>query len=622
MNATYRFRPLLAITGLVLCLLAGMPTRVTTQQPTQPLSATDVTAVLAAAFLAVPDPTMAAAVVDRRGVILGVASRSGASALAPDQAVTIARTAGFFSNGQAPLATRTIRFISGIHFPPGVPNTPNAALYGIETSNRGCELIAGQPDIPWPRSRSIRGLGLLPGLPAQACNSLDSSGCAIGDLITGPPFNNGPPAATRNVGINTGKNDFLDIARGPLDTTVNPSGFALYRNGQVLGAVGVSGVAPERAEYAAIVGAVAAQDSLGIFAAPFEPIPTPGAVFIDGIRLPFFSDCISIQCIRDRVELGPPGGGRGFTREQAAAIVRDILQGNINPLSAYAFSFIVPPRPSIITPGLGFTSAETPLPTANTITPEGYLIRQGNPNSLLTDADVARIIDQAVARANVTRAQVRIPLGQTAKVIITVTDADGVIRGHYRMQDGLADAVDVVPAKARNAYYFSTPEGYQVLLDYVRRSPFGYEWEPSPPGGSWAITTRTLGFGGNPLFPPGIDLEEPPTPGPWFDLFLYDSTNPCTEGSGPSRGGNRNFRNQNGMVWFAGSSALFKNGVLVGGLGVSGDGIDQNDYITAGGAQGFEPPPERRVDRSFFVTEEGKQVRLPYLKFPRNPERR
>jgi hypothetical protein len=76
------------------------------------------------------------------------------------------------------------------------------------------------------------------------------------------------------------------------------------------------------------------------------------------------------------------------------------------------------------------------------------------------------------------------------------------------------------------------------------------------------------------------------------------------------------------MVWFAGSTPLYKNGLLVGGLGVSGDGIDQNDYVTAGGAIGFEAPAALRVDRSFFVTEEGNRVRLPFWKFPRNPERR
>src|SRR5687767_10676652 len=152
-------RPLLVLVGLLLTLLASSSTRVQTQQTTPPLSAGDVQAVLAAAASAVTDPTLAAAVVDRRGVILGVYARPGASRFDWDAAVTIARTAGFFSNAQAPLSTRTIRFISGIHFPPGVPNTANAALYGIETTNRGCQLTADAAE-PWPRSKSIAGLGL------------------------------------------------------------------------------------------------------------------------------------------------------------------------------------------------------------------------------------------------------------------------------------------------------------------------------------------------------------------------------------------------------------------------------------------------------------------------------
>ena len=54
----------------------------------------------------------------------------------PDPLVALARTAAFFSNNQAPLSSRTVRFISGIHFPPGIAFTPNAALYGIENTNR------------------------------------------------------------------------------------------------------------------------------------------------------------------------------------------------------------------------------------------------------------------------------------------------------------------------------------------------------------------------------------------------------------------------------------------------------------------------------------------------------
>jgi hypothetical protein len=53
---------------------------------------------------------------------------------------------------------------------------------------------------------------------------------------------------------------------------------------------------------------------------------------------------------------------------------------------------------------------------------------------------------------------------------------------------------------------------------------------------------------------------------------------------------------------------------LVGGLGVSGDGVEQDDYVTAAGAAGFEAPVAMRADQ---ISISG--VRLPYFKFPRNP---
>ena len=71
---------------------------------------------------------------------------------------------------------------------------------------------------------------------------------------------------------------------------------------------------------------------------------------------------------------------------------------------------------------------------------------------------------------------------------------------------------------------------------------------------------------------------------------------------------------QNGIVFFPGSLPLYKNGVLVGGLGVSGDGVEQDDFATAAGAAGFEAAPSIRADQ---IIDQG--VRLPYLKFPRNP---
>jgi hypothetical protein len=52
----------------------------------------------------------------------------------------------------------------------------------------------------------------------------------------------------------------------------------------------------------------------------------------------------------------------------------------------------------------------------------------------------------------------------------------------------------------------------------------------------------------------------------------------------------------------------------VGGLGVSGDGVDQDDFVTAGGAAGLEASRQIRADQLLI-----DNVRLPYLKFPANP---
>src|SRR3984885_16097202 len=135
--------------------------------PLVPLSAADVQLVVqnAAASL---NGGMVIAVADRAGTILAVFQNTGApptstgnfGAVVDSQelAVALARTAAFFSNDQAPLSSRTVRFISSVHFPPGVALTSNGPLYGIENSNRGCTLstnyVAGQQV---PAARSVSG---------------------------------------------------------------------------------------------------------------------------------------------------------------------------------------------------------------------------------------------------------------------------------------------------------------------------------------------------------------------------------------------------------------------------------------------------------------------------------
>jgi uncharacterized protein GlcG (DUF336 family) len=546
------------IAALLALHVATLRSQVSTAEPA--LTAAEVSALLTQGAMAINSPALAVAVVDRGGRILGVLRRGGASANGPDIAVTTARAAAMFSNAEAPLSSRTVRFISGIHFPPGVANTGNAALYGIENTNRGCDLNASASTFVSERPRRIDG---------SVCRPNDTSGCAIG----GPIANVGTP--NFSAGFSTGKIDLLDSGE-PLNVPVNPGGFAIYSgSGRVLGGVGISGLDPDQAEYVAAVTIARA----GFALAPFDPIPFPGGVFIDGLRLPFFSDCLDVECVRARLNANPPLAGAGT-----------FSAGDV-----------------------------TVQPRAGLAVPTGYLIGpSASPVAGGLGADeVRRIVDQSVARALVTRAQIRLPLTQPTRMVIAVSDEQGNLLAAFRMDDSTVFSFDVATAKARNAYYFSTREGYDVLRASVQRS--GYSWEPEPPAGQgWAITNRTLSFGGQPLFPPGIDLEKTAR-GPWFDIFQYDSANPCTEGPGASRGANRAFSNQSGIVWFPGSAPLYKGGRLIGGVGVSGDGVEQDDYVTAAATVGFDAPEQLRADRSSIRTPDGL-VRLPYWKFPRNPE--
>jgi uncharacterized protein GlcG (DUF336 family) len=177
-------------------------------------------------------------------------------------------------------------------------------------------------------------------------------------------------------------------------------------------------------------------------------------------------------------------------------------------------------------------------------------------------------------------------------MVMAVSDLEGNILGLFRMPDATVFSIDVAATKARNVVYFSGERRLAGDLPGV------------PPG--TAVTNRTIGFGAQSFFPSGIAGSDP---GPFRELFLFDSANPCTQGRQPSN------PNQSGVVFFPGSAPLYRNGVLAGGLGVSGDGVEQDDYVTAAGTNGFESPPEKRADRVFL-----NGVRLPYWRFPRNPE--
>jgi uncharacterized protein GlcG (DUF336 family) len=519
----------------------------------------EVTAIVNAAASALNVDTATIAVVDRTGRPIAVFRQANANPANDDQAVGVARTAAFFSNSQAPLSSRTIRFISGVHFPPGVINAGVAALYGIEQSNRGCDLnVMWNPGQCVVRGRSVAALSAT--VTDKPCNSADQSGCGAG-LVTGKilPDDSPYPQTVSNRNINAGGIPLYRIIPPGLDR-VNEG---IVNSGKLLGAIGVVGITGDSqlAEFASVTGAFGALNANvgAIIPLPSYPLPEPQNVFIDGIRLPF---------------IGPD----------------QKLKFNSNGLP------IGLQQPNGTTPG---TTAGAFIfgPFNGGCAPNGYLAGP-YAGSLLTQADVDGIVQRAVTVSKRTRAQVRLPLASYARMVISVVDVDGSLLAHYRMPDALFDAVDVVPAKARNVVYFNSSDP-NVKVDL-----------PGIPSGFW-VTGRTIGFGAQPLFPPGIDSNVFKVgPGPWYStLFLPNITNRCSQGSQAPN------PNQNGVTFFAGSTPLVRNGKLVGGLGVSGDGIEQDDYVTYLAAADFIPPPNTWADRIKI-----NGVRLPMFKFPRQPE--
>jgi hypothetical protein len=127
------------------------------------------------------------------------------------------------------------------------------------------------------------------------------------------------------------------------------------------------------------------------------------------------------------------------------------------------------------------------------------------------------------------------------------------------------------------------------------------------------LSTRAIGFMAQPFYPPGIEFH---APGPLFGIqdALPGGLGAGIPGLDVTPGSTVDATNGNGITIFPGGLPLYKAGVLVGGIGVSGDGVDQDDYVASFGSAGFEASPSIRAD-AFEV----RGIRLPWVKFPRNP---
>lgn len=714
------------------------------------MSAADVVTLLDRASMASKSRDAIIAIVDRTGRILGVRVEDQVSpalvndpkklAFAIDGAVAKARTAAFFSNNEAPLTSRTVRFISqstmtqreveswsgsltpeyrgpgfvapigvGGHFPPQTAFTPQVDLFAIEHQSRDSKFHAGEDGIKnsmttpstddfvlenrfnaneafipaaadpffdtWPES-----YGATVEHANEAVRNLQSRGIAT--LPGGVPLYKTVHNSS-NVPIKSPVSATINLVGGIGVFFPGEDGFATHEQGFVHASErnGVPQTEASRTSASKVLEAefiaLAAAAGGGIVGAnefkrnvsdlnrvlPAAPrfVALNGRIDLVGITLEIYGPT-------------PTRANRTPGIDQVLALGRRIGTGTIN-------GTLMPVTP------MGATSR------GGQGVPEGWLVA---PHSSAdangpTAAEVEKIIRQGVAQANATRAAIRLNVnnnfrpGARTKMVLAVADTNGELLGLYRMPDATIFSIDVAIAKARNTAYYADRLDLLATdrLDFNDDGTFGtitsslnVTGDTLPLG--TAASNRTFRFIVEPRFPTGTELprnaaqglvndanltlrDQKPSvanivgpesilqmpginpltgenldPNNPLSADIYTDPNSATILSFASFVPSRNFRdpgdatvvingtntleplaNQNGIVFFPGSTSLYRRGnaqALMGGFGVSGDGVDQDDVVTASGQVGFAPPQAIRAD-NFTVG----RVRLPFQKFNRNP---
>lgn len=485
-------------------------------------------------------------------------------------AITRAATAAFLSSDQEALTTRTAGYITQQHFPPGVINTPPGPLVGVGFSNLFFSDINRIKQIVNPLS---------PGAPFDPADLRAS--LTPGDVKRISP-------GIRGNGVLPGSlND-------------SPGGVPLYKNGHLVGAIGVTGdgtptnLAPAAAiilsevQLFATTGYVpSTQADVDEFVAlagqtGFRPSPSIVAtnILINGVRIPYVYQ--PVESIADVSGTLPLSSIAGHT------------------VDGYPIQPPPPPYPYPVV-DLGGVAGELrgPVVSDSAADPGGVIRIIDDPlssvpgRSLIGGAsrlnayEVQSIITKAAHRAVITRAGIRLPLGTSAKVFITVVNNPDrgaeppAVLGTFRVGEATLFSWDVAVQKARTAVFSSNKQ--------------------------LAMSTRSVGFLAQRYYPPGIDGT---VFGPFFGFQEAVSLKrrPVTA----EFPGNPNL--PNGFTIFPGGFPLYRNGELIGAIGVSGDGVDQDDIIAASGCEDFLADYSIRADSYAY-----KGFRLPYAKFPRNP---
>ncbi len=568
------------------------------------------------------------AVVDRVGNVLGVFAMNGSPALTavsrrqiggmatpgnevglqgamvPTATAAIAKaiTGAYLSSGGNAFSSRTASQIVQQHFPPA-PTTvglESGPLFGVQFSQ----------------------------LPCSDLSARFTGGGGPGALI-------GPK-------------------RSPLGLSADPGGFPIYKNGVVVGGIGVAGDGdygfdPNILDTDSDDEEATALAGIQGYAPPLEITATQ--ISVDGTSLRFtdmtVSDLGPLQSSFGAVN-GPAGGLVAVTGYSDGTIRAGATYGSeasgVRRATATEFNN---PDAYILTDGSG--NPRFPVRAGT----DGASVAQP-----LTQAEVRAVLEEAFNVLSKARAQIRRPLDSRMQATVTLVDTYGQVLGIVRSPDGPLFGTDVSLQKARTAAFFSNPVAGSELLAapasvaaYVQRVRTFLN-NPNGLTGTHAFADRSGGNLSRPYFPDG-EAARPPGPlsvlqssrfSPFAVGLQTDLVTPnigahlqyvasggadpdtpigCTQLPASPAG---TPRIANGIQIFPGSVPIYRGNVLVGGIGVSGDGIDQDDMTSFLGLHNAgvrvggigNAPLAIRAD-NIVVDLGDAQVRLRYVNCPFAP---
>ncbi|MGQ0585867.1 MAG: heme-binding protein [Gammaproteobacteria bacterium] len=565
------------------------------------------------------------AVVDRTGNVLGVFRMNGADTLiatdggrgstsgldgldgvtlgVPDTLVAIAKaiTAAYLSSEGNAFSTRTAGQIVQEHFYPGETGQPSGPLFGVQFSQLPCSDVNTRFDgVTRPRA--------------------------------------GPQ-------------------RSPLGLSADPGGLPLYKGGTVVGGIGVLadgayGVDRDIRDRDVDDDEVIALAGTFGFEAPADR--RADRITAGGVTLRF-ADAHASDLAAN------PAAAPAF-----AAI--DTVAGNRVGVPLYSTATIVAgaafgQAASGVRPATGALAALDAFVLVDDTNTERFPPVTGTDTAVtgfpLGDLEVEKLLVSAITVANRSRAQIRRPLGTPARVTVSVVDSFGAVLGMARTRDAPVFGIDVSLQKARAAAFLSndqaaadlaaTPDatyvggGTSSIAAYVTDLRNFLAQPTALADGAIAYSARAAGNLARPYYPDGV----PGTPvgplskpiGEWspfstgLQLDLVNNAigshllgpdpapGTCTQLPNTANGTNRL---QNGIQIFPGAVPIYRGMVLVGAIGVSGDGVDQDDMIAFLGLHEVEQvafsttignaPPAIRSDT---LTPAG--TRLRYVQCPQAP---